>query len=284
MVRKHGRNPDRLPSKAETERTREEVRVTTPSPDLVRVVDALHAMLAVAVSQGLEKLPAERELAEKLDVSRNMLRRALEVLEAEHAIVRSPGRGGGAFITAVTESPPVPPALFDAPTRKLARDLNAIKGIPQMLAEQGFEPTTRVLAEAVEPASAGIAAALGMEPGAPVISLLRLRLADGNPLSLERMFLDAERFPDLLSHSPIGSLYALLREEYGVTVATAEEQIELVEASRQVARLLGIKPWAPLLALRRVSRRDDGTPVEASIDLFRPELTRLVVRTVVGDH
>lgn len=258
--------------------------MTTPSPDLARVVDALHAMLAVAVSQGLEKLPAERELAEKLDVSRNMLRRALEVLEAEHAIVRSPGRGGGAFITAVTESPPVPPALFDAPSRKLARDLNAIKGIPQMLAEQGFEPTTRVLAESVEPASAGIAAALGMEPGAPVISLLRLRLADGSPLSLERMFLDAERFPDLLSHSPIGSLYALLREEYGVTVATAEEQIELVEASRQVARLLDIKPWAPLLALRRVSRRDDGTPVEASIDLFRPELTRLVVRTVVGDH
>jgi GntR family transcriptional regulator len=241
-------------------------------------------MLGVAVSQGLEKLPSERELADRLDVSRNMLRRALEVLEAEHVIVRAPGRGGGAFITAVTESAPVPPALFDVQSRKLERDLNAIKGIPQMLAEQGFASTTRVLAESTEPASAGIATALRMAPGDPVISLLRLRLADGEPLSLERMFLDAQRFPDLLTHSPIGSLYALLHAEYGVTVATAEEQVELVEASRQVARLLDIKPWAPLLALRRVSRRDDGTPVEASIDLFRPELTRLIVRTVVGDH
>jgi GntR family transcriptional regulator len=258
--------------------------MTTPSPDLVRVVDALQTMLGVAVSQGLEKLPSERELADRLDVSRNMLRRALEVLEAEHVIVRAPGRGGGAFITAVTESAPVPPALFDVQSRKLERDLNAIKGIPQMLAEQGFASTTRVLAESTEPASAGIATALRMAPGAPVISLLRLRLADGEPLSLERMFLDAQRFPDLLTHSPIDSLYALLHAEYGVTVATAEEQVELVEASRQVARLLDIKPWAPLLALRRVSRRDDGTPVEASIDLFRPELTRLIVRTVVGDR
>ncbi|MET0910856.1 MAG: GntR family transcriptional regulator, partial [Ilumatobacteraceae bacterium] len=200
------------------------------------------------------------------------------------AIVRSPGRGGGAFITAVTDAAPVPPALFDAQHRKLERDLNAIKGIPQMLTEQGFEPTTRVLAESVESASAGIADALRLELGAPVISLLRLRLADGSPLSLERMFLDADRFPDLLRHSPIGSLYALLHAEYGVTVTTAEEQIEIVEASRQVATLLDIKPWAPLLALRRVSRQEDGTPVEASIDLFRPELTRLIVRTVVGDH
>jgi len=258
--------------------------VTTPSPELGRAVAALRGMVEVSVTQGLEKLPAERELAERLAVSRNMLRRALEVLEAEGEIVRAPGRGGGAFITAVTESAPVSPTLFDAHTRKLERDLNAIKGIPQMLAEQGYEATTRVLSESVEQASHGIAAALGLRPGAPVISLLRLRLADGSPLSLERMFLDAERFPDLLDHSPIGSLYALLHDEYGVRVATAEEQVEVVEASRQVAALLDLKPWAPVLALRRVSRRDDGTPVEASIDLFRPELTRLIVRTVVGDR
>jgi GntR family transcriptional regulator len=210
-----------------------------------------------------------------------MIRRALGVLESDGAVVRTQGRAGGTFITAVTESAPVPPTLFDAHARKLERDLNAIKGIPQMLAEQGFEPTTRVLSEAVEPAPAGVAAALELAPGNLVVSLLRLRLADGRPLSLERMYLDAERFPDLLRHSPIGSLYQLLQTEYGVTVAAAQEQIEVVEASRQVAVLLDVKPRAPMLALRRVSRREDGTPVEASIDLFRAEFTRLIVRTVV---
>ncbi|MFT4280324.1 GntR family transcriptional regulator [Microbacterium sp.] len=258
--------------------------MSTQSPELVRAVDALRAMVDASVKQGLEKLPAERELADRLTVSRNMVRRGLEILEGEGLIARSQGRGGGAFITAVTESAPVSPTLFDAHERKLERDLNAIKGIPQMLAEQGFVATTRVLSESVESASNGIATALGLRDGAPVISLLRLRLADGKPLSLERMFLDAELFPDLLDHSPIGSLYALLQSQYGVTVATAEEQVEVVEVSRQVARLLDLKPWSPVLALRRVSRRDDGTPVEASIDLFRPELTRLIVRTVVGEH
>ncbi|MFI8632980.1 GntR family transcriptional regulator [Microbacterium sp. NPDC077663] len=252
------------------------------TPELVRAAQALQALIDNAVTQGLEKLPAERELADQLGVSRNMVRRALEILENEGAVVRSQGRSGGAFITAVTESAPVSSTLFDAHERKLERDLNAIKGIPQMLAEQGFEASTRVLSESVEDASPGIARALGLTAGAPVISLLRLRLADGRPLSLERMFLDADVFPDLLTYSPIGSLYALLATHYGVTVTTAEEHVEVVQASRQVADLLDVKPWAPVLALRRVSRRADGSPVEASIDLFRPELTRLIVRTVVG--
>jgi GntR family transcriptional regulator len=245
-------------------------------------VSALRAFVRDATHQGLEKLPPERELAVRFGVSRSIIRRALSVLELDRLIERRLGRSGGTYIVEVAQAAPIPPTLFDAHPRKLERDLNAIKGIPQMLREQGFTADTRVLSESIEPASLGISEALQLEEGAPVVSLLRLRLADGQPLSLERMYLDAMTFPGLLDHSPIGSLYHLIESAYGVRVAGTFEQIELVEANRQVAELLDVKPWAPLIALRRISRQEDGTPIEASVDLFRPELTRLTVHTTLG--
>lgn len=251
------------------------------SPRLTDLIARLEGLVEAAAAEGSEKLLPERELAELLQTPRATLRRAMEDLEERGRIFRVRGRSGGAFIAEVVQAAPISHVLFDPHSRKLQRDLTSIKGIPQMLDEQGFRPSTKVLSESVEGAPASIATALGIEAGAPVISLLRLRLSDSDPLSLERMYLDPERFPDLLSHSPISSLYSLLRFEYRVTIATSDETIEVVSADRQVASLLQLRPWAPVLAVRRVTRSADGAPVEASIDLFRPDRTRLSVHAVV---
>lgn len=241
---------------------------------------ALDALLRELASQGKERLPSERELAMRFSVTRAAVRRALAELEAHHRIVRVVGRSGGAFISEIVESSPIPALLFDTRPRRIVRDLNTVKGVPQMLRDQGYEPETRSIAESMEAAPAIVAHALGLKTGAKVVSLLRLRLADGAPLSLERMYLDAARFPGLLDHSPIPSLYELLSSRFGVTVFATDETVEITSASRQVAALLGVRPWEPLLAVRRVSRAADGTPIETSVDLFRADRTRLTVSTL----
>lgn len=249
-------------------------RIGAVVADLERLIEELTAL-------GADKLPPERDLAEKLCISRSMLRRGLDVLEHTGSIVRVKGRAGGAFVRAVAESAPLPSAVFDAHTRKVERSLNTIKGIPQMLQEQDFVPDTRVISEGVETAPPNIAEALGLRRGAPVVSLLRLRLADSRPLSLERMYLDAGRFPGLLTHGPIRSLYDLLEKKYAVTITAVDELIEVIAASRQVSELLQLKAGAQVLVLRRIGRLQDGTAVEASIDIFRTDMMRLAVRTVI---
>lgn len=248
-----------------------------------RLVRELHALVDDLVAQGAEKLPPERELALRLGVSRSVLRRALELLEKQNRIFRILGRAGGAFISQTAESAPIPSVLFDVKSRKVERDLNHVKGVPQMLAEQGFVATTAVISESIETAPPWIAGLLGLSVGADVVSLLRLRFADDVPLSLERMYLNPMRFPDLLSHSPIESLYHLLKEQYGVTIHASDETIEHISAERQVAGFLSVKQGSPLLALRRVSYDVNNVPVEASVDLFRPDRTRLTVRAVYTD-
>jgi GntR family transcriptional regulator len=178
------------------------------------------------------RVGAERELAERLGVSRSTIRAALGDLERGGVIRRTRGRGGGIFVA----------------ERKVERDLTTLAGLPA--------------------------------EGALVLEVVRVRLADGEPLSLERALFPAERFPGLLDRSLGGSLYELLEAHYELAPGEAEEHIEVVSAGAAEARLLELRRGAPLLAVARTAWDADGRPFERSHDLFRADRARMVVRSL----
>ena len=145
-----------------------------------------------------ERLGAERELAERLGVSRSTIRAALADLERSGVVRRTRGRAGGIFVA----------------ERKVERDLTSLAGLPAYLRRQGFQADARVLSTATVEADADTAAALGLPAGGLVLEVVRVRLADGDPISLERALFPAERFPGLLDRSLGGSLYELLETHY----------------------------------------------------------------------
>jgi GntR family transcriptional regulator len=209
------------------------------------------------------RLPPERELAERLDVSRSTLRLALHDLERAGVVVRRPGRGGGTFVAAP----------------KVERDLGSFAGLGEYIRRQGLVAGARVLAVALTSADASAAGALRLGPGEPVVAVTRVRLADGEPIALERSSFPADRFPGLAEQALGGSLYDLLRERYGEAPSRAVERIEPVAADEETAALLDVPPGTPLLAIERVAYTQDGEPVEYATDLFRGDRTRVVVWT-----
>ncbi len=213
------------------------------------------------------RLGAERELAERLGVSRSTIRAALADLERSGTIRRGRGRGGGIFVA----------------ERKVERDLETVTGLPAYLRRQGFTSDARVLSTATIEADPETAAALGLDArGALALEVVRVRLADGEPISLERARFPAERFPDLLDHALSGSLYELFQTRYELVPGEAEERIEVVAAGAAEARLLGLRAGAPLLAIARTAWDADGRPFERSQDLFRADRARIVVRARAG--
>ena len=209
-----------------------------------------------------ERLGAERELAERLGVSRSTVRVALAELERSGVIRRKTGRGGGIFVA----------------ERKVERDLSSLAGLPAYLRRQGFEADARVLSTATVEADAETAQALGIDPADLVLEVVRVRLADREPISLERALFPADRFPGLLDRSLGGSLYELLQTAYELEPGEAEERIEVVAAGSAEARLLGVRRAAPLLAVARTAWDADGRAFERSHDLFRADRARIVVR------
>jgi GntR family transcriptional regulator len=210
-----------------------------------------------------QRLGSERDLAVEFGVSRVTLRQALAALEAEGTIRRVPGRGGGTFVRQL----------------KIERDLTKIVGVPALLRSQGVLAGTRVLSAGMRPADAETATEFGLEAGALVLSVVRIRLADGSPISVEHVQLPARRFPGLLELPLGGSIYELLESHYDTRPSEALERIEVVQASADEAALLEVERGAPLLSIARTTTDQHGEAIEFSQDLFRGDRTRILVRT-----
>jgi GntR family transcriptional regulator len=211
-----------------------------------------------------QRLGAERDLAPRYGVSRSTLRVAIEALESAGQLRRVRGRAGGTYVA----------------ERRVERDLTHITGLPAYLRRQGFEAGTRVLSARLIEADDETVESLELAPGALVFEIVRTRLADGAPISLERARLPAERFPGLLDHSLRDSIYALIQTAYDIAPGEAIERIEIVGASATAARLLDVPRSSPLLSVERVMVDDARRPFELSHDLFRGDRVRIVVRAV----
>jgi GntR family transcriptional regulator len=209
-----------------------------------------------------ERLGAERDLSGRYGVSRSTLRAALDALESVGAVRRVPGRSGGTFVA----------------ERKVERDLTSLASLPSYLRRQGFESGARVLSTTTAEADTETAQVLAIPIGSVVFEIMRIRLADGEPISYERARFPAAQFPGLLDHPLGGSLYALLESVYGVVPDEAEERIEIVSASATAARVLGVRRSAPVVSIARVTVDAEGHPFELSHDLFRADRVRIVVR------
>jgi len=233
---------------------------------------AIAAQLAAAIASGQlvpgARLPPERHLAESLGVSRMTVRQALGELERDGLLRRVVGRAGGTFVC----------------EPKSERHVAGASGISAELRRQGLADGAELISAEVEPARRRTAAALGLGPNERVVVIVRLRLAGGKPLAVERSSLPVRLFPDIEDMDLAGSLYDLMDEGFGRRPVRAVETLETAEARPSDARTLGLKRGAPILLVERIGYAADGTAVEFARDRFRGDRTRVAIEsTEVGE-
>ena len=207
-----------------------------------------------------DRLPPERELARQFGCSLITVRRALDELAREHRIERV--RGRGTFVT----TPPI------------ERDLTALTSFTDEMNRRGLDPRTRVIATQHLEADRTVATRLSIGVGAKVLFLERLRIAGGEPLMLEQVYLPVARFPGLLaSDLESGSLYDTLGHRYGLRLVRARETIEPVLPSAREAGLLEQSHHRPALLIELVAFDTDDTPVEYCRTVVRGDRTKYYV-------
>ena len=211
-----------------------------------------------------DRLPPERELAERYGCSLITVRRALSELAREQRIERTRGRG-----TYVLHP-------------RLELDFGGSQSFTSEMQSRGLDPETRLVVARREPAGEAVAHTLGLKTGAPTLYLERLRLAGGEPLLLEQVHLPADRFPGLLaSDLEHNSLYEILTERYGTRVVRAREAIEPVLLRAREAKLLAQAPGRPALLVEGVAFAADGLPIELARSYVRGDRTRYYVERLV---
>ncbi len=204
-------------------------------------------------------LPTERELAEQLGTSRTTVRQAIAELVVEGLLVRTQGSG-----TYIAE----PGLVHIRQLSSFTDDLGAGR------------VENRILRVTVEPATGETARRLGTTT---VHRVDRVRIVDGVPLAVESARLAGD-FPDLaIELDRCGSLYATLREVYGVTLLTVEDTVQTILADPPTAALLGVETGHPLLLVHRLGETTGGRPVEWTRSAYRGDRFRFVARTALPE-
>jgi GntR family transcriptional regulator len=229
---------------------------------------AIGEQIAAAIASGQlvpgTRLPPERHLAESLGVSRMTVRQALGALERDGLLRRVVGRAGGTFVREPDAEPQ--PA--------------GTAGLSAQLRRHGLAAGAELISAEVESARKRTAAALGIERNESVVVIVRLRLAGGKPLAVERSSLPVRLFPDIEDMDLGGSLYDLMDEGFGRRPVRAVEHLETAEARPSDARTLGLRRGAPILLVERIAYSADGTAVEFARDRFRGDRTRVVIESM----
>jgi GntR family transcriptional regulator len=229
---------------------------SSPIPYYVQLKHALNEGIESGYWKPGDKIPSEFDLCEMFGVSRTVVRQALGEMRYEGLVVREKGRG-----TFVVE-----------PKIRSRSLVHSLVGFYEDMAERGFPPVTEVLEQAIEPASPKQAANLLLEPMTPVIKLVRLRFVQDEPIVLVSSYLPYDLCPKLVKADLTNqSLYAFLKQEYGLSVASGRRTVEAVLATEREANLLQIERGAPLLRLDSVSYLEDGTPMEYFNGVFRSD-------------
>ena len=209
------------------------------------------------LSEGLS-LPPERQLAADLGVARMTLRRVVDDLVAAGMLVRRHGKG--TFVAGSKLSYPTGLTSFSEDMRV-----------------RGLRSASRTLEFSEQEAGPRIARRLELSPSEPVVRAVRLRLAEDDPMAIERLHVRRATVPDLTGEDlERGSFYELLSQRYGIVLHSAERVIEATVTTREESAALGVPLHAPAFFFERTSRDRGGRIIEYVASVYRGDRFRIV--------
>ncbi len=198
-----------------------------------------------------EKLPSERELCELYDLSRITVRQALMELEKEGYIYRLHGKG-----------------TFAAP-KSYNQDLLKLYSFTEEMKALGKIPTTKVLSFNEIAIDEWLANKMDLMPSAEVFKVVRLRLADNEPLIYETSYLPKKMFPQLTADDLVKRpMYDVFREDYQIKVTKAVERFSATLIRSREAEQLLTGENLPAMLIKRYAYNYE-TLIEYTVSIAR---------------
>ncbi len=225
-----------------------------------QIYDHIHQQIQSGKLVPGDQIPAEMDLIKDYKVARITVRRAITELVSEGVLDRHAGKG-----TFVSKP-------------KIDRAIVNVTSFSSRMEAIGLHASAKLLSKEIISAPVKIAEELQIPVGSSLLFLNRLRLSDGDPLVLERVYLSLVRFPGLdamdLENS---SLYNLLCEKFNVKPTKSKKTLELVTANPEESRLLYSSVTHPTLFLLRATVYGDDFPIEFAKILLKGDRFRFQI-------
>ena len=198
-----------------------------------------------------QNLPAERALADLLQISRTTVKRCYDELREEE-VLSTHGRGG-----TVVQGP-----------KSISPEMGRLKGFTEEMRELGMTPSSQLLERKIVQ-DRTLASMFGRTAAARFLHLVRVRLADEQAMSREVAWYDLTLAPSLADWDAQGSAYAFLQENCGIHFVNSEQSLEAVMSSEQESQVFGFAQPGPCLLIKRRIYADRQQLVEYVEGTFR---------------
>lgn len=226
----------------------------SPVPLYVQLKDLLRARICDGTYAPHAQLPPESGLGAIFGVSRITVRQALSDLQREGVIFKIPGKG--TFVA----------------KKKAAQQLTHLEGFAEAMTRKGYEIYNRVVGHGAVPATAEVAQQLGLEAGASVAEIRRVRHLNGEPVSLEITYLP-EQLGQRLRNEDLSNrdIFLIFENDFGISLGHADLQIGAIVADSMLADALQVSEGSALLRIERLTYTADGKPLDFEYLYFRSE-------------
>lgn len=211
-----------------------------------------------------DALPSERDLAQKVDVSRVTVRKAVQHLVKDGILVQRHGSG-----------------TFVAPhSQRVEQSLSHLTSFAEDMARRGMAVRSIWMDKGLYVPSPEETMTLGLSSGELVARISRLRLAGDVPLAIERAALSSRVLPD--PEQVTTSLYSLL-EKTGQRPVRAIQRIRAANLGDADARLLDVPAGAASLNIERISYLASGRVIEFTRSIYRGDTYDFVAELRSGE-
>jgi GntR family transcriptional regulator len=221
-----------------------------PTPLYEQIVQRISSLIADGTFRTGTRLPAERDLSERLGVSRVTIRRSLRELVDSGLLVASPQRGW--FVSARADVMSEPP--------------NALQSFTETGRSLGLTASSQVLLAESRDATIEEAEQLRVAPGSVIFHLERVRSLDDRPVALHHVRVPLSLAPALASADlTTVSIYATL-ERAGHPPTRSDCDVRAEMPTPRDTRLLGS---APILVVRQITYDPRMAPIELAEMRYR---------------
>jgi len=233
---------------------------TSNLPLYQRLQRALRSAIEQHLLKPEDALPAERQLAADLAISRITVRKAIDGLVGEGVLVRRPGSGN--FINT-----------------RIEKNFAKLTSFSEDMRARGRTPRSVWLKRSEGTVTPDEAMRLRLSPGAAVYRFHRMRYADDVPMCLEYATIVASCLPSLEAVDV--SMYDAL-ERAGNRPVRALQRLSALLLNAEQAALLQAREGDAGLAVERLGFLRDGRAVEFCRSYFRGDMYDFVAELNAG--
>lgn len=195
------------------------------------VVKQLEKEIFDKVYDHTKKLPTEEELMKRFDVSRNTIRKSIEILGSHGYIYQI--QGSGVFLRDVS-----------SPGCMMMKDIG---GLDKTM--KNYKSSKKLLSLSLMEADEELAGKMKCNLGTKIYSVKRLRYVNDVPFEIEESFYNKDVIPYLNDEICNNSIFRYIREDLKLKIGFADRLLSCNKLNKEEAALLNLKENDPVLII-----------------------------------